>query len=200
MQELAQDINIAFLPTNQAYGSRRQNCSSDPVRLIGRSCEILHRLADAPHASVTLACSAEELLDHRTQAGGLEQRPTLVKNRHAAGAAAAFGTLGRCIGDQQAHCRLELRIVLQLFDVEIEPRSIHVNRSLTVEQLGINPIVNPCSQLDGSDARLLHDQLFLILVQVVFQFVPHVAKCGDTHRAHARTRIGIKDGGLDHVI
>src|ERR1019366_10658501 len=88
MQELAQDINIAFLPTNQAYGSRRQNGSSDPVRLIGRSCEILHGLADAPHASVALACSAEELLDHRTQAGGLEQRPTLVKNRHAAGAAA----------------------------------------------------------------------------------------------------------------
>src|SRR5258708_7871687 len=147
MNEVPENIQVPFLSTDHFYCGRSENGLPELVRFIRRPGKVSDGLRDAPHASVSLSCSSKELHDHRTKTFTLQERPALIEHSDRFHFAASLRPLCRRIRNQQTHCRLKLRIVFQLLDVEVEPATVHVDRRLAVEKLGVHAVVYPRSEL-----------------------------------------------------
>src|SRR6185312_14444120 len=102
-------------------------------------------------------------------------KPAFVKNRDAAAAMSARGTLGCSMGDEQTHRRFEPRVIAQLLDVKKQPGIIERNRCRTVKKLRVHSLfTRPTPQLYGREVPLIHHPFVLFLIAPLRKFIPQV--------------------------
>src|SRR5215472_15119985 len=109
------------------------------TRLDMGSNKVFDRLADSPHARISLPCCSEELDDFGSERRRVEQKPAFIENGDARLACFSTGTGGDSIRNQHAHSCFELRIGAQSFHSEEEPTAVEPHGGVRDEKLCVNP-------------------------------------------------------------